>query len=370
MSSQKQNPPEVETPINLPAGGSNEVGRLSDRLKRYNRAKERASQVIDEIPDHILSYAGQDYLRIAKAWDAMKDCGSWLLFRHYFTVGKFRLAKASFCKKSLLCPLCGLRRASKAAKSLSDKIIALKASQPTLKLSLMTLTIKNRPDLKECKDHITQALNRIAQRRRDHLKKTHKVESEFAKMQGGAFSFEIAKGSGSKQWHVHIHGVVMHEEDFDEKALSQEWAKVTGDSFIVDIRPFYNQENPILDLCEVTSYALKFSRLTTKELLEAYTLFSGSRLLRCYGLLYGLKIPSELTDDLYQDLPYIEHLFRYFEKKGFNLVHSENKNQRRHEFEDPNLRTLQNRNAKKHGDLLPSWQYDQDLISSINQAPF
>lgn len=379
MIEEKINPPEVDSVGAETSEGFDEIERLPDRLQNYSEAKDRACQIIAGSSYLLSSYQGPVLRRIEKALEAMTGCGNYLLFKQYFTVGKTRLANGFFCKKSLLCPLCALRRSAKALGAVERSFSSLRASHPHLKASLVTFTVKNRKDAQACKDHIFDSFKRIGERRRNSNK--GRVESEFAKMEGGVFSFEIKRGKGSKKWHVHIHGVILHEQDFvmewnqDENQmvpgeLRREWFKITGDSFHVHLRPFYNQDEPMKDLCEVTSYAMKFSNMSIRDLLEAYTVFSGSRLLRTYGLFYGLKVPTEMNDDLFKDLPYIEILYRYSKGKGYDLLHAKHKQQKKHDFEDPNLRAVQNQNFNKRGDMLPDWQYDEDLISSINQAPF
>src|SRR3546814_1097214 len=44
-------------------------------------------------------------------------------------------------------------------------------------------------------------------------------------------------------------------------ALSEQWKKITGDSFIVDVTPFHDQDDVITGFLEVFKYAVKFSDL-------------------------------------------------------------------------------------------------------------
>jgi hypothetical protein len=234
----------------------------------------------------------------------------------------------------------------------------VKAEQPDLKLSLMTLTVKNRESLEECKEHISKSFKRINQRRKE-AKSGRNNGSEFVKMVGGAFSFEIKRGKNSKLWHVHLHGLVMHRDDFTMSwdsserqwvpgSLRDEWYAITGDSFHVHVRPFKDQEKPEQDICEVTSYAMKFSTLSTPDLLHAYLVFSGARLLRFYGELYNLKIPSSLTEELLQDeLPYVDLMYRFFYGSGYSLEKSERGVQGKEEKEDPRLLQAKNRRESR-----------------------
>jgi hypothetical protein len=59
--------------------------------------------------------------KVKNAPPAPPTCGDYLAFRHYFTIDKVRLHGASFCMKHLLCPLCAIRRGSKALKAYLDR---------------------------------------------------------------------------------------------------------------------------------------------------------------------------------------------------------------------------------------------------------
>jgi plasmid rolling circle replication initiator protein Rep len=308
---------------------------FKSRIHRYNEAKTKACQILEEIPYQISKFSGKKYVRIAKAFDAMCDCGNWLLFRHYYTKDQYKLKGANFCKKDRICPLCAIRRSAKATAAVHDKVLKVMSEQPDLKLSMMTLTVKNRPNLEQCKEHITRSLHRINKRRNDSIS-GRKNGSEFGKMVGGAFSFENKKGRNSGLWHPHIHGLVLHREDFHmcwsqaerqmvPGTLRNEWFKITGDSFHVHLSPV-DLTNLVKKICEVTSYAMKFSSMNTADLLQSYLIFSGARLLRFYGDLYNLKVPTEMTDELLQgDLPYIDYMYRYHYGAGYALSPEETK---------------------------------------------
>jgi len=360
MAETKKSPPEDQAGKLESSEGPEQT--FKSRIHRYNEAKTKACQILEEIPYRIDKYQSKQRLKIVKAYDSMCDCGNWLLFRHYYTKDQYKLKGANFCKKSLVCPLCAIRRSAKATAAVHDKVLKVMSEQPDLKLSLMTLTVKNRKNLSECKDHISDALKRINQRGKE-ARTGRKNGSEFGKMVGGVFSFENKKGRNSRLWHVHLHGLVMHREDFDmcwsqseyqmvPGVLRDEWFKITGDSFHVHVRPFRDPSNPVNDICEVTSYAMKFSSMNTADLLDSFLIFSGSRLLRFYGALYNLKVPTELTDDLLQgDLPYIDLMYRYHYGKGYSLSPEETKRGIQEQEIDQTVRRAENRRIWKENTL-------------------
>ena len=133
--------PKRENPAELSLDGVSEgIGALPKRIDRYGKAKNGALDVVDymeTLPQHQAT---------AKR---VKSCGDYLAFRHYYTVDRVRLHGASLCMKHLLCPLCAIRRGAKYLKAYLVKFEALQQQNPNLKAYLVTLTVKDGPDLAE-----------------------------------------------------------------------------------------------------------------------------------------------------------------------------------------------------------------------------
>ena len=71
---------------------------------------------------------------------------------------------------------------------------------------------------------------------------------------------------------------------------------------------------------EVCKYALKFGDLSVEKTWEAFKVLKGKRLTGSFGLLWGVKIPDTVTDDMPDDktLPYIEMLYKFaYGKKSY-----------------------------------------------------
>ena len=63
---------------------------------------------------------------------------------------------------------------------------------------------------------------------------------------------------------------------------------------------------------EVCKYALKFGDLSVEKTWEAFKVLKGKRLTGSFGLLWGVKIPDTMTDDMPEgDLPYLEMLYKF-----------------------------------------------------------
>jgi len=248
----------------------------------------------------------------------LRNCGDYLLFRNYYTVGKVRLHAAQFCKKHLLCPLCAIRRGAKQVKAYLDRLQVIQSENKGLRASLLTLTVKDGEDLGERFRHLTNSFRRLQGARRSYLagKGPH---VELAKVLGAVGSYEFKRGKNSGLWHPHVHMVVLHRDDFDLVKFAREWKATTGDSHILDVTPFHDQEDPVTGFLEVFKYALKFSDMPLADNWQGYETLSGKRLVFSFGLFWGVQVPEELADEALDDLPYTEELYRFVFGAGYSL---------------------------------------------------
>lgn len=321
----RENPNEPDILADEVQRGFDESGKLPDRLKRYALARKRALLNVSEI-DHRINALGVSpwtkHLEGAKP--KIATCGDILGFKHYYTVGKVRLSSASFCKNHLLCPLCAIRRGSKTLEAYLKRYEVIRAENPALKLSMLTLTVKNGDDLSERFNHLKTAISKLLERRRKARKGVRGWHSELAKVSALVGSIEItkdgAKDGSASGWHPHCHIAILHSEWIDVQALKDEWLSITGDSHVLRIDPALHPEDPAQDFLEVFKYALKFSDLTPEQNLDAYEVMRGKHLLFQAGAFRGVEIPEELTDTPLDDLPYVELLYQYLPGSGYNLV--------------------------------------------------
>lgn len=323
--------------------GFDESGKLPDRLKRYAFARERALINLSQIDLFITQFSTikreicspltgeqitlEHYNPFIRKLESIRprlaQCGDYLSFKQYYTVGKVRLTAANFCMVHLLCPLCAIRRGSKTLEAYVKRFEIRKAENPTLKLSMLTLTVKNGDDLGERFKHLKKSLKKFLEWRRKTRDGKAGYHSEFGKIAGLVGSIEITKdgaldGSASG-WHPHAHIMVLHDERFDYVALQAEWLKITGDSHVLNVTAAKHPEDPARDFLEVFKYALKFADLTPAQNLEAYQVMNGKNLLFSAGLFRGVEIPESMVDEDLDDLPYVELFYRYLPGSGYNL---------------------------------------------------
>ena len=297
---------ERENPDSL-AGetGVQGIEALPTKIDRYGKAKRGALDVVDymaTIPEHQATA------------HKVRTCGDYLIFRHYYTVDQVRLHGASLCKKHLLCPLCAIRRGAKALKAYADRFEIIKAEKPKLLPFLITLTVKDGPDLKERFKHLFRSQHELWKRKRRGR------GSVLDGVQGAVWSYEIKRGTGSGLWHPHLHMIALAAEAPDQAALSAEWHNITGDSFIVDVRPI-DQADTAAGFCEVFKYAVKFSDQPPADTVHAWLTLGGKRLLGSAGCFRGVEVPESLLDDPegLGELPYVTLFYRYLAGAGYSL---------------------------------------------------
>ena len=289
--------PEKENPDQVELDGVQGIEALPKRVERYEKAKNSALDIAEymgTLPKH---------QAIAKR---VHGCGDYLLFRHFFTIDAVKLHAASFCMKHLLCPLCAIRRGAKALGAYLDRFDAIKRTSGHLRPFLVTLTVKDGPDLRERFKHLHDSQRELWKR------KQRGRGSVLDGVEGAVWSYEVKRGNGSGLWHPHLHMIALAEVAPDAERLSREWHQITGDSFIVDVRPI-SQEDPASGFVEVFKYAVKFSDQEPADTVHAWETLAGKRLLGSAGCFRGVEIPEDLTDDPgdYLGLPYVDLLYRY-----------------------------------------------------------
>jgi hypothetical protein len=288
------------------------VAALPRRIERYGQARARALAVRDAIPERFTPTRATEHAVRAR----LGTCGDYLLFRHYLTQDEVRLHAAQFCRAHLLCPLCAIRRGAKALESYLARYEVIRQEKSALRPFLVTLTVKDGDDLDERFRHLRGSLQRLN-------KRASRGRGALAQAAGSVWSYEVKRGRGSGAWHPHVHMVVLAEQLPDQVDLSREWHEITGDSFIVDVRPI--SDDVASGFCEVFKYAVKFSDMEPADTLHAWRILRGRRLIASCGVFWGVEIPEELTDAPL-DGPYVELLYRFVHGAGaYSFVGSESR---------------------------------------------
>lgn len=226
----------------------------------------------------------------------LAGCGSWLHMREFLLSGESRLRNANFCKNFLMCQSCAARRSGKLVNPYAAKVEVIQDMYPDLIPAMITLTIRNGPDLPERISHIKASWKKMMEAKRNGASgKGRHSTIEWNKVLGSIRAFEVKLGKNSGEWHVHAHCFVLLKEYVSQTHLSSEWEKFTGDSYIVDVRKCKNGIVP--GLIEVLKYVSKPSELPPDRLYELWQAARGSRFCDPQGLLRGVPEPVLETDD-------------------------------------------------------------------------
>lgn len=279
------------------------IEALPRRVQRYGAAKAGAL----DVAEFISGLGGHQGLE-----RRVGSCGDYLMFRHYFTVDEVRLHAASLCMKHLLCPLCAIRRGSKALKSYLDRWEVLRGSNASLKPFLVTLTVKDGNDLAERFKHLHRGQRELWMRK--HRARGSCLDG----VMGAVWSYEVKRGTGSGLWHPHLHMIAIAEHQPDQLQLSAEWKNITGDSHVVDVRPI-SQEDPVSGFLEVFKYAVKFSDQPVEDTWHCYETLRGKRLIGSAGCFRSVVVPEQLIDEPFDDLPFRTLFYRYLTGRGYDL---------------------------------------------------
>lgn len=302
----KSNPLTPESLAAEGAGGADRSTQLGTRLGRYGTAKSR---------NHAMAgYAlAHGYKPLS---DRMYRCGAYLQFRQWLAHDRTTLHQGKFCQLHTLCPLCAIRRGGKLLRRYVERAAYLARTHD---LYLVTLTVKNGPDLAERFEHLRQSVRKM----RERAKKGY---GEFSRATGALYSVEFTKSD--KGWHPHVHMVwSLPKGDAPllwgkDSKLGREWHDITGDSFIVHAERIRADDDQALvkAFCEVLKYALKFSDLELGDNLSAYFTLKGRRLMGSTGVWWGLELPDDaLLEDDPLDGPYVDWFFRYAGSRGYVL---------------------------------------------------
>ena len=304
----------------------------NDRITRFATLKHRAKNQENYLftlskfkENYEKDVKNEESIKALKSAQKLNECGNYLLFKNFYTIGEVKLSKLRTCGQHLLCPFCAAIRASRAIQKYVERINQVLQENRKLKPVLITLTVKNGSDLAERSEHLMKSFRTLLDRRRDYLKKGWGY-SEFCKVQGAMYSYENTYNEKTGEWHPHIHMFALVDQWIDQQEFSEYWHSLTGDSMVVDVRRARKEKGHGYSkaAAEVCKYALKFGDLSVEKTWEAFKVLKGKRLTGSFGLLWGVKIPETMTDDMPDDetLPYMEMLYKfvYGKKSHYDLT--------------------------------------------------
>lgn len=185
---------------------------------------------------------------------------------------------------SRICPVCAAIQGRRVRKRYSKSISSLARRKPKHhSLSLLTLTqrLDRNIPLKERIRKIKRDLKRFLRQAYPTEKGCH-----------GVYTLE-AGANGM----VHIHAIVFGPATSSYK-LKNRWHKITGDSYIVDIKPISGERAKILEgaVAYILKYISKVPRFDSpEEYVDYLEALQGARRLGTWGDLYGVKLRADRT---------------------------------------------------------------------------
>lgn len=197
------------------------------------------------------------FKRLNKDKKAMRlaDCGTYLEFVRYVSLGKRKLFRANFCK-CRLCPIC-MKRRSKKIYGQTSKVMDVASKK--YEFLFLTLTVKNceGEDLKATLDMMFQAWTKLF--RRKQVRQAIK---------GWFRGLEVTHNEEEDTYHPHFHVILTVDKKYfkgrnyiKQDEYKELWRDCLGVDYdpIVDIRRFRasNKKELAKSLAEAAKYTVK-----------------------------------------------------------------------------------------------------------------
>ena len=202
----------------------------------------------------------------------VRSCGGVSVYVCADGCGQLAGRHAYHCRERL-CTWCAGARGAQLGEALLPLVRAM--ANPWF----VTLTVKNGPDLAERAAHLRGAFKKL--RRRAWWQ---------AHVAGGIAVEEVTRNERAGEWHPHLHLII--DAHVSQAALQAQlaalWAAVTGDSHILDVRPFRGA-TVAADLRELCKYTAKIADIVEDPaLVRAYLAYARRRrLIATFGSCYG-----------------------------------------------------------------------------------
>ncbi len=210
----------------------------------------------------------------------VRSCGSVSVYVCADGCGQLAGRHAYHCRERL-CTWCASARGAQLGEALLPLVRAM--ANPWL----LTLTVKNGPGLAERAAHLRTAFKKL--RRRAWWK---------AHVAGGMAVEEVSHNDRVGQWHPHLHLIIdaALPQAALQTALTALWRAVTGDSYILDVRPFQGA-TVAADLREICKYTAKIADIVgSPVLVRSYLDYARRRrLIVTFGSCYGAAAEAVLA---------------------------------------------------------------------------
>lgn len=171
-----------------------------------------------------------------------------------------------------MCPTCSRSRSIEAAGRVAE--LTKRMNSPRL----ITLTLKSTTEPLE--DQIDRLLA--------SAKALRRTKSWKRRVHGGVQTIEVTWHETSRLWHPHLH-ILVDGEYYPQPEISEAWLKVTGDSYIVDVRKVHDAKQAGR---YVASYMTKHGQIANwpaAQITEYAHAMHGRRLVQTFGSSHGIE---------------------------------------------------------------------------------
>jgi hypothetical protein len=240
---------------------------LKNRMNHYIRALE--------------IYAKIDGGFHGKYTTRLKTCRKYAFFFRNNETGHLRI-QSSRCKLRW-CPIC--RDVSRQIVTTAVDGWLCRQKYP----KMLTFTLKHSDDeLFMQVQHLYDCFRKI--RQRAYFKQN---------INGGVWFFQLKLNLQTNQWHPHIHCLV-NGNFLKHSRLSELWHKITGDSFVIDVRPVRDLENASTEVARYATSPADITRMTLQQAIDVYDATQGRRICGTWGDAKGMILkptPQEDTEE-------------------------------------------------------------------------
>ncbi len=130
---------------------------------------------------------------------------------------------------------------------------------------------------------------------------------------GGAAVLEVKHGWKSARWHAHLH-VLFHGSFIAQRVLAALWWKITGDSYIIDIRLLPDSKAAAAYVCKYISKPLSSTIVNKPDALSEFiATCSGRRLVLTFGSWRGCKLTEKIDATEWKSICPLTTLYERFE---------------------------------------------------------
>lgn len=236
----------------------------------------------------------EDGLEFTPQIDKILRCGR--VIDGYVSDEGFRVTGGEFCGQSRICRFCGQRRSTRIY---AGYLPVVKDLARRYRVWRLNLTIENTHGLETGLYPLLRGWDTFLNRLRYERQRGNPWG-----IVGGIGSVEVKRGSGSGLWHPHIHNLVFTERNmcrFNVAQLRLMWSTCMREPSNVWVKECRDERGVEKGASDTLKYDVKMANLCPDESFKVWKACQGIRLLKSFGICWGLKGLNEEKRDKGRD---------------------------------------------------------------------